>query len=80
MLATKGFLCIADLVKEDGSFHAHHKDFDGHNGFDKDELNGTLLKSGFQVVYYKECFVIEKEVAGKIKKYPLFLMIGEKTT
>lgn len=80
MLATKGFLCIADLVKEDGSFHAHHKGFDGHNGFDKDELGGTLLKSGFQVVYYKECFVIEKEVAGKIKKYPLFLMIGEKTT
>ena len=80
MLASKGFLCIADLVKEDGSFHAHRNDFDGHNGFDRTELSGTLLKSGFNVVYYKECFVIEKKVAGKINKYPLFLMICKKTT
>lgn len=78
ILAPKGFLCIADLVKEDGSFHAHHNGFDGHNGFDKDELSGTLLKSGFNVVYYKECFVIEKKVDEKINKYPLFLMICKK--
>lgn len=78
ILKSKGFLCIADLVKEDGSFHAHRNDFDGHNGFDKDELSKTLSESGFKVDYYKECFVIEKKVNEEIKKYPLFLMICKK--
>ena len=78
ILEPNGFLCIADLVAEDGSFHIHHDDFDGHNGFNKDELSGIMLKIGFKLAYYKECFVIEKIVDGKIKKYPLFLMICKK--
>ena len=78
IVKANGFLCIADLVKEDGSFHAHHNDFDGHNGFDKDELSGMLLKNGFKPVYYKESFVIEKVVDGKTTEYPLFLMICKK--
>ena len=78
ILEPNGFLCIADLVKEDGSFHSHHEGFDGHNGFDKDELSGILLKNGFKLSYYKECFEIEKMVDEKINKYPLFLMICKK--
>ncbi|MCU4166086.1 class I SAM-dependent methyltransferase [Carboxylicivirga caseinilyticus] len=77
-LASNGYLCVADLVKEDGSFHSHLNDFDGHNGFDKDELSEKLEESGFKVVYYKECYVIEKKMGAKIKKYPLFLMICKK--
>ncbi len=80
ILELNGYLCIADLVSEDGSFHSHRNDFDGHNGFDKDELSEILLKNGFQVEYYKECYVIDKEVNEKIIKYPLFLMICKKTT
>lgn len=80
LLGSKGYLCIADLVQEDGSFHSHHDDFNGHNGFDKDILSKILFNNGFKEVFYKECFVIEKEVAGKIIKYPLFLMICEKRT
>lgn len=79
IIEPNGFLCIADLVKEDGSFHAQHDGFDGHNGFDKDELSGIMLKTGFKPVYYKECFVIEKKVDEIIKKYPLFLMICKKS-
>jgi ubiquinone/menaquinone biosynthesis C-methylase UbiE len=78
LLKTQGFLCIADLVKEDGSFHANHPDFDGHNGFDKDELSTVLKASGFIVEYYNVYFEIEKEIDNKIKKYPLFLMICKK--
>ena len=80
ILELNGYLCIADLVKEDGSFHSHHKDFDGHNGFDKDELGEIMIKNGFKLAYYKECFVIQKMVDEKIKKYPLFLMICKKAT
>jgi len=78
MLTKNGFLCIADLVKEDGSFHAHVSGFDGHNGFDKDELTSILLKNGFTVVHYKVFFEIEKESEKGTKKYPLFLMIAKK--
>jgi hypothetical protein len=73
-----GYLCIADLVKEDGSFHAHELDFDGHNGFDRKELTQKLLNHNFIVEYYNECFVIEKEVENNIRKYPLFIIIGKK--
>lgn len=71
-----GYLCIADLVKEDGSFHAHHDHFDGHNGFDQHELTEVLSKNGFATVYYKICFDIEEKMNGVLKTYPLFLLIA----
>ncbi len=73
-----GYLCIADLVSEDGSFHSHHEKFDGHNGFDKEELSALLVNNGFDVEYYKLFFEIEKKLDNGIKKYPLFLMICKK--
>ncbi|MCK5208209.1 MAG: methyltransferase domain-containing protein, partial [Cyclobacteriaceae bacterium] len=75
ILKRGGYLCIADLVKEDGSFHSDHDNFDGHNGFDRNELSITLSNNGFNVEYYKICFEIVKEFDDKNKKYPLFLMI-----
>jgi len=78
LLETNGYLCIADLVKEDGSFHADHPDFVGHNGFDKNELTEILLNNGFKTEYYNISYVIEKELKNETKKYPLFLMICKK--
>jgi ubiquinone/menaquinone biosynthesis C-methylase UbiE len=78
ILKRGGYLCIADLVKEDGSFHSHLDDFSGHNGFDRNELKDILSNNGFSVEYYKICFEIKKEMDSKIKKYPLFLMICNK--
>ena len=79
ILKSGGYLCIADLVKEDGSFHSEHDNFDGHNGFDRNELSATLSNNGFNVEFYKICFEIEKEMGNKSKKYPLFLMICKKS-
>ena len=73
-----GYLCIADLVTEDGTFHSEHQEFDGHKGFDKEKFCIVLEKNGFQIEYYKIVFEIEKEVDDQIKKYPLFLVIGKK--
>lgn len=78
MLKTGGYLCIADLVQEDGSFHTNVPDFNGHNGFDRAELSAVLLSHGFKTAYYKIPLEIEKEIDKKIKKYPLFLMICKK--
>ena len=79
-LKTNGLLCIADLVKEDGSFHSESTTFDGHNGFDKEELSAILLNHGFEIQFYKICAESERKIDGKIKKYPLFLMIIKKTS
>ena len=73
-----GYLCIADLVEEDGTFHSEYPDFDGHNGFDKEKLSKTLSDNGFKVEYYKICLDIVKEFEGNTKNYPLFLMICRK--
>lgn len=77
-IKTGGYLCIADLVEEDGSFHTEHPDFNGHNGFDKTKLSTILSDSGFKLEYYKICLDIVKEFEGKTKSYPLFLMICRK--
>lgn len=77
-LNSNAYLCIADIVKEDGSFHANHPGFDGHNGFEKEELSNLLSENGFEVVHYSICFEIEKKTEEKTKKYPLFLMIAKK--
>jgi len=78
ILKMGGYLCIADLVKEDGSFHSEHDNFDGHNGFDRNELSVILAKNNFNVEYYKEPFEIVKTINDEEKKYPLFLMISQK--
>jgi len=78
LLNQDGLLCIADVVKEDGSFHSHVANYDGHNGFDKVELSELLHKQGFKEVFYEEVFVMEKEVENIVRKFPLFLMIAQK--
>jgi ubiquinone/menaquinone biosynthesis C-methylase UbiE len=78
MLKTGGYLCIADLVQEDGSFHNNVPDFDGHNGFDREKLSAVLSNHGFKVTYNEIPLEIEKEFDKKVRKYPVFLMICKK--
>ncbi len=80
MLNDNGYICIGDLVSEDGSFHSHDLSFDGHNGFDKEELTTLLAHNGFVVEHYKVFYEIEKEHESQIKKYPLFLIIAKKSS
>jgi SAM-dependent methyltransferase len=77
-LKMDGYLCIADLVTEDGTFHSEHQKFNGHQGFDKEKFCLVLEENGFEIAYYKIVFEIEKDIDGKNKKYPLFLVIGKK--
>ena len=76
LLNNNGYLCIADLVEEDGSFHPKEQNFDGHFGFKKENLETILMKCGFNIVYYSTPYSIEKKTT--LKKYPLFLLIAQK--
>jgi tRNA (cmo5U34)-methyltransferase len=76
LLKPGGYLAIADLYSEDGSFHG--EGFTGHKGFDPDELAHTISKTGFNDVSHKECFVINKKISdGTIKRYPVFMIIAK---
>jgi ubiquinone/menaquinone biosynthesis C-methylase UbiE len=74
LLQPGGVVCIADLDKEDGSFHAHEPAFDGHNGFNRVELGLDLEKAGFTNIRFNTCYKLNK---GE-RPYPLFLAVAEK--
>jgi ubiquinone/menaquinone biosynthesis C-methylase UbiE len=76
LLETPGYLCVADLEKEDGSFHG--PDFPGHTGFDRDELSEKVLRAGFQKIEFNTVFQMPRLVGTTTKYFPLFLMVAEK--
>ena len=72
-----GYLCIADLEEEDGSFHG--KGFSGHHGFSKRKLTEIFKKNDFNFITTSQPHIIKKQDSqGKINEYPIFLMIGKK--
>lgn len=78
MMNSGGYIAIADLYSEDGSFHG--KDVtDVHKGFDPEELGKLFVKYGFIKPYFETCFRMEKEtVNGKTENFPLFLLVVKK--
>ena len=77
MLLAGGFLAIADLYPEDGSFHG--EGFDGHLGFDPGELKVLLLRVGFKKIDFEKCFTVIRQVGDKeTKSFPVFLLTASK--
>lgn len=78
LLNEEGYLCIVDLVEEDGSFHKLEKNFNGYNGFNQNILMKSLEKLGFKNVkthvFYSDYKVIEDSKVN----YSLFLMVARK--
>ncbi len=77
-LLAGGYLCVADLEKEDGSFHAHIPGYDLHNGFERDEIQQVMTDLGLKVIHNEICYVIESDKSGELRKFPLFMIIGKK--
>lgn len=78
-LEDNGTLIIADLYKDDGSFHKHDSLFDGHNGFDIAELSLIAEQAGFVVESVEQYFEIWKENYQEERvPYPLFLFVAKK--
>lgn len=72
ILEPGGHLCIADLDREDGSFHDH--DFDGHHGFSRDELAARLEASGFEDVRVGDGGTVLKDG----RDFSVFLAVGRR--
>jgi ubiquinone/menaquinone biosynthesis C-methylase UbiE len=77
LLTPKGYLLVADLDKEDGSFHTDGTT-DVHLGFDRDELRKTVENIGFGNVTFSTVHEIKKKIGNEEKTFPVFLMIAQK--
>ena len=77
LLNPGGSLCIADLDREDGSFHGIEVDV--HHGFDRDDLARRAAQAGFADVSFRTVFSITKEHETGARDYPVFLMTARRT-
>lgn len=73
-LKNDGFIAIADLDKEDGSFHTHGNEGVFHLGFNRDELRTIIENAGFKQVRFHHAHTVEKDNGS----YPIFLMTAHK--
>jgi ubiquinone/menaquinone biosynthesis C-methylase UbiE len=76
LLNPGGWLCIADLDREDGSFHGIEVDV--LHGFDREELAGKVAKAGFETAHFDTVFEIVKETGNGTRPYPVFLMVARR--
>jgi ubiquinone/menaquinone biosynthesis C-methylase UbiE len=77
VLETNGYLLVADLDMEDGSFHTDGTT-DVHKGFEQGELQKWVEETGFGNVSFSKAYEIRKQVDGKEKVFPVFLMVAQK--
>lgn len=73
-LKRDGFIAIADLEEEDGTFHSHGNDGVHHFGFNKEALRKTLEEIGFKNIRFHHAYTVEREDG----KYPIFLVTAMK--
>ena len=77
LLVPTGYLLVADLDQEDGSFHTDGTT-DVHLGFDRDELQKTVEGIGFANVTFSTAYEIKKKIGNEEKTFPVFLMVAQK--
>lgn len=76
LLNPGGWLCIADLDKEDGSFHGIEVDV--HHGFDRAALAELAKAAGFSGASFQTVFEISKEKPEGKRAYPVFLLAARR--
>ncbi len=67
-------VALADLDKEDGSFHPENTQGVFHSGFEQSELQLLLESHGFYDVHFITAHTMHKNE----KEYPIFLVIATK--
>jgi tRNA (cmo5U34)-methyltransferase len=76
VLNPKGWLAVADLDSEDGSFHGESKDV-FHHGFARERIAQWLSDSGFTGVKVGDAHTITKPTStGELRAYGVFLATG----
>lgn len=69
-----GRVALADLDREDGTFHPENTPGVFHAGFDRNELQRVLENHGFDNVHFFTPHTVKKNS----KQYPVFLVIAAK--
>ncbi|MBK6920740.1 MAG: methyltransferase domain-containing protein [Deltaproteobacteria bacterium] len=69
-LEAGGGLALADLDREDGSFHAPGTEGVFHHGFDRDALAAALARAGFDAIEFGTACVVHRDE----RAYPVFLV------
>ena len=72
LLAPGGWLCLADLDAEDGSFHG--ADFHGHHGFDRGDLASRLARAGFGGAQFSTVATMRRQD----REFPVFLVVARR--
>jgi cyclopropane fatty-acyl-phospholipid synthase-like methyltransferase len=67
-------IALADLDKEDGSFHPKGVEGVYHNGFERSEFRATLEKHGFKDIHFETAHTVQ----GETRPYPIFLALATK--
>lgn len=73
-LISGAVLALADLDKEDGSFHPADVEGVFHSGFERDQLKLLLESHGFEDIHFFTAHTVVKDD----KEYPIFLVIATK--
>ncbi len=77
LLKPNGYLLVADLDKEDGSFHTDGS-VDVHKGFEHEALRRQAEAAGFGEITFSTAYEIKKQINGEEKTFPVFLMTAQK--
>jgi ubiquinone/menaquinone biosynthesis C-methylase UbiE len=77
ILEPRGVLLVADLDKEDGSFHTDGTT-DVHKGFARAALQAQVEAAGFEDVKFTTAYVIKKKIGTEERSFPVFLMSARK--
>ncbi len=79
LLKPGGWLAVADLDTEDGSFHGDAPDV-FHHGFARSRISEWLVQAGLTRVTVNDAHLMRKESAtGEMRSYSVFLAVGQKS-
>lgn len=77
LLKPGGYLAIADLYEEDGSFHG--EGFTGHRGFNIENISGIVRRNNFTNISNKTCFVINRKISEtETLQFEVFILIANR--
>ena len=77
LLAPGGWVALADLDAEDGSFHGPDVPGVAHHGFDRGQVQRWLSEAGFTSVTFRAAHTVEKSRDGEMRRYPIFLATAQ---
>lgn len=78
IIAPAGYLCIADLDLHDGQFHDDNTGV-FHFGFSRAALSNIFIETGFGNVWHTGAAeLVKPDKKGKITRFTIFLMTGQK--